>query len=341
MTKTAKKALLLPLIILFVAVLACSCGSEKNPSEATDHAVTNTPDASVTTAVYIKPEQINYAEYYPLYVQEGLLYHMSFAAAEASDDLLSSQAKYTPYVVGKDERLNHPWWDGFQCSLGDGYLNFKGGANILSGVKENLNDGGDLNIIGAKHVSVELVAKAAEAGRSTFLMGLDLEFQYNANGAQFYRDGSRMDPDKTFITVTMGTPFNGFNINTYTLTYGFNDVTDNTKYDFNAYGNGKNYANQVIKSDSVGYSGYGLFDLTVGALKIYAVRVYEIELREEEALQNHFIDVAMLNGFDLTEFKELDAAKKQSVYKAMEFYAADEDYEMLAESFVDAMAAVK
>ena len=267
-------------------------------------------------------KQIN--KYYNLFVRDGLLYHMNFAFAEASEALLNSQAKYAPYVADKDERLLHPWWDGFQCNLGDGYLNFKGGANILVGAKENIEDGGDLNITSSKKISVEFVAKATEAGRSSFRAGLDTEFHYNANGAQFYRAGATMDPNSSFTSLTMGSPLNGFNINTYSITYGFNDATDNTKYALNMYGNGKNYRSQVIKSDFAGFSGQGSLTLTVGALNIYSVRVYERELSADEVLKNHFADIATINKLDISKFVNAHINTKAEIYQEFKNVSASD-----------------
>ena len=270
-----------------------------------------------------------YTKYYELFVKNGLLYHMNFAEAVESTSALSSQAKYEPYVVARDARVANPWWDGFSSTPGNGYLNLKGGANILTGVKENLANGGDITITRAKKVSVELVAMGTAAGRTTFSPGLNMEFHFSANNAQFIRAGADMDPNSSFSNLTMGSPISGFNINTYSITYGFNDETDSKKYTLNMYGNGKNYRNQVITSDTEGFSGTGSFSLRAGALNVYAVRVYERELSADEVLQNHFADIALINQLDITEFLSLDEAKKQAVYAAFENVTANTDKDAL------------
>ncbi len=354
MTRFAKKSLLLLLVVLLVAAFACSCGGEKGPAETTDPTVTDpavtdpvvtdpiVTDPVVTDPVIApeKPEIINYEDYYPLYVQDGLLYHMSFASATESKAL-----EYGSYLVYSNG-IKNAWSDGKSATLGDGYLNLQGEVNILPSVASRIKTG----------YSVEVVAAATDIPlRLAFWVGprydLHVGTSYQAQFGLGAWGGMAKDPgqlaegetvDYTISTLPVKTALDGTLVNTYTFAFDLSNIAENSKYNFNVYANGEFCAERLnILSTKNAFTGTGFLKVYNGGVKIYAVRVYDRQLSAEEASLNHFIDIAMHNGFDLTEFNALDDAKKASVCKAMEFYAADEDYEMLAESFVDAMAAVK
>lgn len=60
-----------------------------------------------------------------------------------------------------------------------------------------------------------------------------------------------------------------------------------------------------------------LYKIGEGAdAQIYAVRVYDKALTEKEVKQNHFADMAMFFGLDVSNFAKLSSAKKTAVYDA-------------------------
>ena len=373
MTRFAKKSLLLLLVVLLVAAFACSCGGEKNPAETTDPTVTDpvvtdpvvtdpvvtdpvvtdpvVTDPVVTDPVIVpeKPETINYADYYPLYVQDGLLYHMNFASAVESDKTIGGVSAYVPFTVQVRDGIPRVWWDGFQSTLGNGYLKLVGGANIFGGTE--LKD----ILKSAKAYSVEIVASLDAGSRMACYVGPGFDLGVGTNFSAGFNIGAwdkmAKNPaalaegetvDYNINTIAVKTAADGTLVNTYAFAFDLSKMAETRKYDFNVYANGEFCAERLnILAETNEFSALGSLAHRSGNARVYAVRVYDRQLSAEEVSLNHFIDIAMLNGFDLTEFNALDDAKKASVCKAMEFYAADEDYTYLAEAFADAMADAK
>ena len=359
MTKFAKKSLLLLLVVLLVAAFACSCGGEKDPTETTDPTVTSEPDATTaplttTEPAIQRPEEINYKEYYPLYVQEGLIYHINFAPAGPDADeypARNSHARYYPFYATIDEhKIGDTWWDGFQCPIHNGYIEMVQGNSIYfySTVIQN-------HIPTVKQFSVEFTIAGSPDSYATFGVGPQLRFNIEEDSfASFTVDtwgwmlkdpdklaaGETVDYTKDSLAVKMAV--DGTKINTYVFNMDISELEQSSRYSFNVYANGKSYGERAnLLSPTNTFKAWGQMPLREGEMRMYAMRIYDKQLSAEEALQNHFMDIALYNGFDLAEFKALDDAKKLSIYKAFEPYAADEDYSLLVKAFDDAMAAVK
>ena len=360
MLKITKKSLLLLLVVVLVAAFACSCGTEKNPAETTKPTVTDpvATDPAVTNPVTTdsgaqRPEEINYKDYYPLYVQDGLIYHINFAgtSSDPNEYIGKSRARYYPFYATIDEfKIGDTWWDGFQCSIHDGYIDMAINNSIYFYSTEI-----NAAIQASKQCSVELVLSAEANSSASFGVGPDLRLNVGGDrSASFAVDrwgymlknpsalsaGETVDYTKDSLTLTMAV--DGTKINTYVFSMDMASLEQTYRYSYTVYANGTNYGERAnILSPTNTFSPWGQMPLRKGAMHLHAMRVYDKSLSEAEALQNHFMDVAMLNGFDLAEFKELDDAKKLSVYKAFKNYVADEDYGILIKAFADAMAEVK
>lgn len=359
MIKLTKKSLLLILLVILVAAFACSCGGEKNPAETTDPTVTSGPDATTaplttTEPAIQRPEEINYKEYYPLYVQEGLIYHINFAPAGPDADeypARNSHARYYPFYATIDEhKIGDTWWDGFQCAIHNGYIEMAINNSIYfysTTIKEAVQ--------ASKQCTVEFTIAGAPDSYAVFGVGPNLRFNivddslasftvdswgYMLKNPSSLAAGETVDYTRDSLAVKMAV--DGTKINTYAFAMDMSQLEQTYRYSYTVYANGTNYGKRAnVLSPTNTFSPWGQMPLKKGAMHLHAMRVYDRHLSEEDTLQNHFMDIALYNGFDLAEFKALDDAKKLSLYKAFEPYAADEDYSLLVKAFDDAMAAVK
>jgi hypothetical protein len=87
--------------------------------------------------------------------------------------------------------------------------------------------------------------------------------------------------------------------------------------------NGKSYLNQELVAGSANAS-FCMVPFKGMDIDIFSIRVYTKALTAEEALQNHFADIAIICKLDITNFLKLDDAAKLNVYKAFEGRSATE-----------------
>ena len=102
---------------------------------------------------------------------------------------------------------------------------------------------------------------------------------------------------------------------TYTIALdGFPKSNDTNDATLSLYMNTTHMSTNDIK---VTGKNTALFKIGEGAdTQIYAIRVYSRVLTEDEVKQNHFADMALFYGLDISKFTKLTATKKQAVYNA-------------------------
>ncbi|MBE6696454.1 MAG: hypothetical protein E7587_08380 [Ruminococcaceae bacterium] len=207
----------------------------------------------------------------------------------------------------------------YSSAFGNGYFDAKKGNDIKP------FDDGVMGILKkASAYSVELVASAAKNQGAAFFIGPRLEFSPNADSVAFTGTSGyeMLASDSGYQSIIMG--FNGQKINTYSMTFNLADIA-NYNYTLNAYGNGKNFSTQTLKSTTKTFSvtGTGQYMMRGNGLYTYAFRVYEKVLSADEVLQNHFADIAIINKLNVKAFRKLTEDQKRDVYEAFENVAAD------------------
>ena len=265
-------------------------------------------------------EILEFAPYYALFVDDGLVYHINFASA-TSGSTVTANSTYDAFVVDKKQGITTPWNGATGNSFGDGYFILAGGTNFYfykGGVNELIN--------GAKAVSVELTMGTDANGRSNFYPSFSSEFNIDNSNLVVYRSNTAMFPANSTAYPMYLSGGKGVT-NTYSFTYGFNYQDESEyKFDFNAYSTGKVRYTYAITS-TASYSGYvtnsGQFSKIAGSdYNIYAMRVYEKELDAAEIRQNHFADIALINELDISKFVKATEEEKQAVYTAFENVSA-------------------
>jgi len=215
-------------------------------------------------------------------------------------------------------------WGGpnYSSAFGNGYFDAAKGNSIslYNGVYDLLKS--------ANAVSLELVAASTKNQRAAFFIGPRFEFTPKDTGVVFTGTAGNdlLAADSGYQTIQMA--LNGQKVNTYSFTFDLEDIA-NKNYTLNAYGNGKNYSTQELKSQTNTFSAtsYGQYLMRGDGLYTYAVRVYEKELSANEVLCNRFADIVTIKALDLDigAFLALDAADKLTVYSAFEGYTPDDD----------------
>jgi hypothetical protein len=74
---------------------------------------------------------------------------------------------------------------------------------------------------------------------------------------------------------------------------------------------------------------------------VYAIRVYDRPLTEAEVIQNHFADLALYLGLDITEVLALDDTARAKVYEAMKTFTYDYPALLVQPILNQAVAAAK
>ena len=116
---------------------------------------------------------------------------------------------------------------------------------------------------------------------------------------------------------------NPIGINTLAFTYNTANASEAGKVIAGVTANGKSYLNQELTAGSMNAS-FCMVPFKGMDIDIFSIRVYTKALTAEEALQNHFADIAIICKLDITNFLKLDDAAKLNVYKAFEGRSATE-----------------
>ena len=263
-----------------------------------------------------------YTKYYKLYVKDGLLYHTNFKLATTKNGTVSNISAYAPFLVYMDELISDPWCGGAGATLGDGYLLHK-----VNGDAVNIYNGGVLELLqSASAVSVEHVFSFENNTNVWYYIGPNFKLSSGdaSMGIEQKETGYMLGSESKYQKIFMTENFDKVNINTYAFTFDFIDIA-NKKYTLDVYGNGKNYSNQELVSETAGFSAAGtITQYNQGVFKTYAMRVYDRKLSENELLQNHFADVALINNLDISGFMEATPEKKAEVYEAFKTVSASD-----------------
>ena len=125
-------------------------------------------------------------------------------------------------------------------------------------------------------------------------------------------------------------------INTVTFTYDFANKDSGT-VKAGVFVNGYVYLNDDFKYGNFNENCCAFEPMRGADLDVFAVRMYSKVLTDEEKLQNHFADVALILKLDITDFNKLDNAGKAEVYKAFEQRSAT-DGKLVLQGLLDSVA---
>ena len=112
-------------------------------------------------------------------------------------------------------------------------------------------------------------------------------------------------------------------VNNLSFTYDFSDYSNSGNATACVYSNGSLNTTQVVPVRNTWEGTY--INPGANGMQLFAVRVYNKALSEEEVLQNHFADIALVGRLDISGFLAADDAKKLEVYQAFMDFTADTD----------------
>lgn len=169
--------------------------------------------------------------------------------------------------------------------------------------------------------TVQIVAQRFGGGALSASLGQSYEISEQQNGA-IRIEQSSADNYSSFgaVTTNRALKLDIDNVNTYTFSFDRSRLSLDNSATLGININTHELASNNVTELSCG-NEIKVFE---GAdANIYAVRVYDYVLTEDEILQNHFADMAAYFHLDITEFLQAKANKKTEVYKAFGKYSFD------------------
>ncbi len=299
------------LLALVLVVALVACGGEKTP-DITEAPVTTT---KAPTYVPAEPEPICYESLYVGYNTETGTFENTTLFMEFFSSIESSMSVqvYTPTYVADGVSAKLPAGAKWANGCIDAGVS---AVNLESAINHALGED--------KAYTVQIVAKRSETSVSpmTAYVGANVELRqsesltvirYMMNGSEVGRfpDYKMYDPAGYTFIIDRAAEEGNFTIYANTtevavLTHEFKE--ENTLAAFKG-----------------------------APYYLYAVRVYDYALSDDEIAQNNFADIAMSLELDVTDFINADEEIKLSVYEAFDLYSFDTLTKDEAQDILDIM----
>ena len=308
--KTSRILFVVLALVLVVALVACS--GEKTPDVTTEAPATTT---KALTYVPEEPEPISYESLYVGYNAENDTFEntslfMDFFSSIESD---MSVQFYTPLYVADGVSAKLP----AGAKWSDGCLNAGVSAfNLESAINHALGED--------KAYTVQVVAKRDNSSfrHMTAHVGINIEIRQRETSSTtlFYLNGGEIG---RFTDFKMYDPMG------YTFIIDRAAIENN----FTIYVNTTEvaYITHEYKDENM------LCAFRGAPYYIYAIRVYDYALSDNEIAQNNFADIAKFLELDVTKFFEADEETKLSVYEAFDFHTISNITKEAAQEILDVM----
>ena len=216
--------------------------------------------------------------------------------------LYQSPGEITDYYIG-----NGIWAGRYYASaFGDDYINFGSGTAPYYAYS-----GASALVLANKKFTVETtMASTGKSTLSVFAGGVRFQLINSAAGITVSA------PKDNLLSADSSFAVSGdvSKINQYTLIVDGTKLAE-SKVDVLAYLNGTamGKTTEIATAKTVIQNEFQYCPRGKN-INTYALRVYNKVLSADEALQNHFADIAIFNRLNVREFKALDDAKKPAVY---------------------------
>ncbi len=272
-----------------------------------------------------------------LYVTDGLVFSLSAYGANSSDIDLSNGKWYNRYSDDYATLIGgNSYWNKFANGIGYGL--------VFDNQDSNVGISLPVSLLNSDNYTVEMVAdilglREDNGGKtgsaSTFNHSVDYTMAFGSLKAKqwnspvdaesmayptkwYYAAGAESKIENATSVFDLDTPIFSPEIDgerTLTVIKTAADGKDNYSFygDFALLGSANATA---VSADDDAFTLFYQMPATV-----YAIRVYNRALSEEEQLQNHFADIVYYYALDITEFKDYE--NKSEIYEAMKEYGFD------------------
>ena len=208
---------------------------------------------------------------------------------------------------------------------GNGFLSI-GKNSQLTYLQGSYKEGPFIDIKDAGAYTIEFSFRLPEIVKNSYVrLFTGNKFQLiNDKGSLAFKnegDTSYLINDSAYSITLAGT--DPVAIHTLTLTHDLTNVSAEDKVLAGVFADGNAYLNQECTKGALS-ANFAAVPFNGMDLDVYSIRVYTKTLSADEALQNHFADIALILKLDIAKFNKLDAAGKLEVYKAFAGRSATE-----------------